>query len=176
MSRTAADPVAGHEAFRSALLALAHPGRRFALPAQGLDGLHGLLWAIFEPATPSWAAQADLLPWPMTADATVAQLVVVDGGDSRGVLERAPRGSELHPARGATVVYVAGRAAAPATVALTGPGVDGRLECSLALAPGELAARERACGDPPRGVDVLLVDDEGRVRGLPRTTRVEVLG
>ena len=56
---------------------------------------------------------------------------------------------------------------------LSGPGV----ETTATLAPRGLpddfvAARAESVSDYPAGIDILLVTDDGRVVGLPRTTTI----
>lgn len=58
---------------------------------------------------------------------------------------------------------------------LAGPGVRGTRELRLDGLAGDLLAARAEALEFPLGFDVLLVDPEGRVAGLPRTTRVEVV-
>ncbi len=105
-----------------------------------------------------------------------ADFVLVRGGDSGGLLTWARQGTLLDPALGATAIYeIDTVGAGPLALSLTGPGVGPRprtLRLSgLAAAEVELFRRTRA--DYPRGVDVLLVDTDGRCAALPRSTTVE---
>lgn len=172
--------VAGHHCFRAALSALAHPGRPFALgdAIDAGEGVGALVEALYEPDTPICCDDSWALPFaPRRVAADEAQLLLVRGAASGGALARAPRGSEEHPSHGATVVYVATDAPAHATaVALRGPGIDGRLRRSLPLTAAELAARATACERRPLGVDLLLIGADGAVTGLPRSTRLELIG
>ena len=56
---------------------------------------------------------------------------------------------------------------------LSGPGVRGTATVApQGLPAGFVAARAEAVGAYPAGIDVLLVTDDGRVVGLPRTTAI----
>jgi alpha-D-ribose 1-methylphosphonate 5-triphosphate synthase subunit PhnH len=103
-----------------------------------------------------------------------AEVLLVIGPSSHGNLTRARHGSEERPQDGATAVYVAHPGVAGTSVRVQGPGVDGHATCRLPVSADELAAREQACRQQPRGVDVLLISG-GQLIGLPRTTRLEVL-
>lgn len=179
---SASTVIAGHECFRAALSAFAHPGRRFQLgdAPDAASGVAALMDALYETDTPIWCAGA----WPLNVAprlvaAHEAQVLLVHGPASDGGLLRAARGSEEHPSHGSTVIYLAARtspASAVATaVALSGPGVDGTLRTTVALTAEELTDRDAACAQRPLGVDVLLVGDDAMVCGLPRSTAVQVL-
>ncbi|MEU4668012.1 phosphonate C-P lyase system protein PhnH [Amycolatopsis sp. NPDC023774] len=56
---------------------------------------------------------------------------------------------------------------------ISGPGVPGELTLApRGLPEGFVAARAEAVAGYPAGIDVLLVTDDGRVVGLPRTTTI----
>lgn len=60
-------------------------------------------------------------------------------------------------------------------VQLSGPGINGQIQCSLdGLDTEWLAARQTWVSSFPLGVDMLLVDDK-QVMALPRTTKLEIL-
>lgn len=141
-----------HRAFRALLLAHGYPGR----PQQGpCDDAATTLEALME------AVWCDTPRPPL----------FIDEADAAEALEAAGRGTETEPELGETVVRVVRDAAAcPRTdVCLRGPGVDGELRTSVALRPSELAARARACAAYPLGIDLVLLEPEGRITALPRT-------
>lgn len=81
-------------------------------------------------------------------------------------------GSALYPDDGATLVAQVAHGSGR-RLRLTGPGIDGAREMTLALPAEFWALREQLCAYP-EGFDLLLV--EGRsVIGIPRSTQIEVL-
>ena len=80
-------------------------------------------------------------------------------------------GSALYPDDGATLV--AAVAHVGQRLRLTGPGIDGVTEVSLALPASFWAMRELLCSYP-EGFDCFFVDGTS-VIGIPRSTKVEVL-
>lgn len=172
---TLADPaVAEGAVFRAVLGALAHPGRRFELPA-GADAL-AVVRSAYEPDTPTWTQGG----WALGSGACEvcvadAQLLLIAGASSGGAIARAFRGTEAQPELGATLLYAIDGDAPAIAVTLTGPGVDGELRARLALGSGELAARAEACAQAPLGIDCLIVTGGGVV-GIPRGVDIGVGG
>jgi alpha-D-ribose 1-methylphosphonate 5-triphosphate synthase subunit PhnH len=163
-----------HRAYRAVLVAVSYPGRPVPVAATAAAALRLVLLSTWDPGTPlALAGAAPELPWEaVLVPAAEAELLVVGGRCSGGALAGLPRGDEDRPEIGATAVYSAGRGA-DLRVRLRGPGIAGHLDTVLPLDPDELAVRDQACADWPRGVDLLAVDDRGRITALPRTTRVE---
>jgi alpha-D-ribose 1-methylphosphonate 5-triphosphate synthase subunit PhnH len=112
-----------------------------------------------------------------------ADFLVVVGGKSLGALLEARRGTLEEPSEGATAIYpvvglaTEGPVPAPGLeLLLSGPGV--RRETTLfveGLARSEAGAIVESRAGYPLGVDVYLVDGDGLVVGLPRSTRVEAI-
>lgn len=73
----------------------------------------------------------------------------------------------------ATVVYLVGAGAVGQRVRLQGPGVEGSLSTRLPLSRRDLAERQDACASFPLGIDLIFVHRDGKVSGLPRSTKVE---
>jgi alpha-D-ribose 1-methylphosphonate 5-triphosphate synthase subunit PhnH len=115
------------------------------------EAFRALLLALAYPGRPRALPAADrdaalaLLLEAVWRDAPGAVLVAA-GHDASALIESAARGTETEPEAGVTVLRLTG-------------------------AP---AARERACAAPPLGVDLVLLDEQGVLLGLPRTTRVRV--
>jgi alpha-D-ribose 1-methylphosphonate 5-triphosphate synthase subunit PhnH len=62
------------------------------------------------------------------------------------------------------------------TLSLEGPGVPGRRLLKLGgIDAGFFAAREQANRHYPIGIDLILIDQEGRIAGLPRTTQISIV-
>jgi len=97
-------------------------------------------------------------------------------------LTRAQRGSLIDPQHGATVIVETAVILDPdatdaARWSLYGPGIEHT--ATLALDNRDLprlrrvfAARTEACGEFPLGIDLILVDNAGRIVCLPRTTQM----
>ncbi|MGH3963353.1 MAG: phosphonate C-P lyase system protein PhnH, partial [Pseudonocardiaceae bacterium] len=84
------------------------------------------------------------------------------------------RGGAAAPEDGALVtVSVPDVDAGGRPLLLSGPGIDGQVRVAPSgLSPALIAARADAVAGFPAGVDVLLVDRDGRLLGLPRSTRI----
>jgi alpha-D-ribose 1-methylphosphonate 5-triphosphate synthase subunit PhnH len=88
-------------------------------------------------------------------------------------------GTAAFPDEGATVLALApdpGLAGDGPTVALAGPGVRPGATARLAgLTRADVTDLAIANGEPPRGVDLILMDPGGRFLCLPRSTRLTPL-
>jgi alpha-D-ribose 1-methylphosphonate 5-triphosphate synthase subunit PhnH len=109
--------------------------------------------------------------------AAEADFALISGGDSGGTLARLKRGTLERPESGATAVYAVERLdSGPLTLELSGPGIPGERRLGVEGLPAtEVRAFRESRADYPLGVDVYLVDEAGRVAGLPRSTRVGVI-
>lgn len=58
---------------------------------------------------------------------------------------------------------------------VTGPGIPGQKHLSVNLPQAFIKFREKMNHEFPMGIDCLLIDDQGKLIGLPRTTRIEIL-
>jgi alpha-D-ribose 1-methylphosphonate 5-triphosphate synthase subunit PhnH len=145
-----------HQAFRAGLGALSRPGVAYTVPGadSAAQAVRLVLAAVWEP---------DQFPPVVPAH----QLV--------DVLAAVPRGSDERPEEGATVIAMVGESDARSTVRLRGPGVRGEMVVRIPLSAQALAVRARCCEAPPCGVDLLVAGPGPTVRGLPRSTRVEVV-
>ena len=112
-----------------------------------------------------------------------ADYVLFDGAGFDSGFALLNRGSLEFPESSATaLICVEGLAEEPGrpegpfrSLVLTGPGVKGRTWLSVAgLDPGYVAGRQEAVRHFPMGVDLFLVDGQGRVAGIPRTSMIEV--
>lgn len=116
-------------------------------------------------------------------DTEAAELVAFARAPRTGELESLARGSATRPETGASAaIEVASLAtqqhhAAPALrLDISGPGVAGT--ATALVAPGDtdldmvLSERRRACERPPTGIDLWLLDSDGRVLGLPRSSTI----
>ena len=171
-----------HRAFRAVLEALAHPGRSIDGPlVGGVDVARRTatlaIEAIWDAATSLYCAASPALPLrfaPFAAEPETADVIVVEGAPDPALVGAAKRGNEELPEEGATFVCIAG-APARTPVRLSGPGIDGETTAALPLAPAVLAARDEACACYPLGIDFVIFERDGRIVGLPRTTKVDLV-
>lgn len=181
---TALHPVDSQQIFRAVLAALAEPGSPMDLPETGAvppallpvlalaDLSTGV--CVLEDPEQRWSeavATATSAPlWPAEMARLVAALRPVTTDEVRSLC----RGSAHAPEDGATVtIGVRDVAGGPRRWRLSGPGIDGHAVLApVGLPDGFLAARADAVGGYPAGVDVLLVTDDGRIVGMPRTTTI----
>ena len=183
-SITALHPADSQRVFRAVLGALAEPGKAMTLPDTGVmpqalvpalalaDLSTGV--CVLENPDERWSAAgatATSAPlWPAEMARLVAALRPVTADEVRSLC----RGSADAPEDGAMVALsVRDVVGGPRRWRLSGPGIDGHAVVAPAGLPdGFLAARADAVGGYPAGIDVLLVTDDGRVVGLPRTTTI----
>jgi len=120
----------------------------------------------------------------------VADVGTLGPGVLEDLLRRLRRGTLAYPDEGATLVLSVPRLAAledgsvgacgadgaGLVVALSGPGVPAGQSRRLlvgGVGPGLVEARRDAVADYPAGIDLFLVDGEGRIAGLPRSAQLE---
>jgi alpha-D-ribose 1-methylphosphonate 5-triphosphate synthase subunit PhnH len=167
-----------HRAYRAVLVAVSYPGRAVPVAPTTEAALGLVLLSTWEPGSRVALAGSPPPPLPWETEpvpAACAELLVVGGTSSGGALGCVHRGDEDRPEAGGTAVYAVSEGRAVQRVRLRGPGVPGTLDTDLLLDAAELTDRDAACAAWPMGVDLLVVDPEGRVTALPRTTRVERL-
>jgi alpha-D-ribose 1-methylphosphonate 5-triphosphate synthase subunit PhnH len=195
--RLALDPVRDTQAiFRVALMALSRPGRQMLLPVAAQDApgnrwAAALLITLLDPET-SLAVepfdQGDALAHfvrqrtsaraasRQEADFVLASAETLDPAH----LVDLRTGSLEFPDDSATLVLTVPSLMANETgvpVALSGPGIPVGFSARIAgLTPALWEARAAVVADYPRGVDLLVVDNHGRLIGLPRSTRATVTG
>ena len=111
-----------------------------------------------------------------------ADFVLFDGAGFDEEFAYLKRGTPEFPERSATALLCIGALAdfqaAPVetvrTLSLEGPGVEGRAALAVSGLDGRYVdERARANRFAPMGIDLILVDEAGRVAGIPRSTRVE---
>lgn len=112
-----------------------------------------------------------------TAPLDRAGYVFADATHARCAVEQAVEGALEEPEQSATlIVRCAQVGAGDLALRLTGPGVDGEITLRLGgLGADVIEARNERNGPFPTGIDLLFVDAQGRLAGLPRSTQVEVL-
>ncbi|MBO0878515.1 MAG: phosphonate C-P lyase system protein PhnH [Pseudonocardia sp.] len=189
MPAVASRPADSGRAFRAVLDALARPGRVCRLPVNADPGVPAVLWptlALADLGTGVCLLDPDRRWAEVVRAATSAPAVALERARlvaslrpiTEAEVRRLHRGSAEAPERGALVsVSVAGVDGGSRCWRLTGPGVPGTREVAPAGVPdGLVAARADAVARFPAGIDVLLVGPDGRMLGLPRSTRVDEEG
>ncbi|MDP1741376.1 phosphonate C-P lyase system protein PhnH [Polaromonas sp.] len=182
-----ADPVHdGQAAFRSALDALARPGRRFAVgqPVAGLalgPAMAHLLLALTDDDTPVWWQHSDAATsgWlrfhtgaPLAPAPEEAAFAVLTAPGAMPAIDAFAAGSVASPERSATLLLeVASFDNGPA-VEWRGPGIQEKQTVRVDGLPDNFWAQWQANHAAfPQGVDILFTCG-GEALGLPRTTRV----
>ena len=182
--------------YRIMLMAMSHPGKRYAVAAPGNDS--GGQWLILRLATCLMDHEVTFAlsdGWDDALHKELAQrtgahptnweqadFVFIAGGASDGWAATAKRGSLAYPDEGATLVYcVAALTEASAEekthqrARLTGPGIAQPGPPGLAgLSMAEYNLLQAVNADYPIGVDAFVVHGNQFIMGLPRSTRIEV--
>ncbi len=188
----ALDTFASQAAFRVLLDALARPGLVLALPGQATPPVtvvplaladHTQAIAVVGPDPTVASDVADALVRATGAsvarDNGKADIVVVLRDPEPPLVRALRRGSALQPELGARLAITAGRLCAdgPAEVVLTltGPGVAATRRLGIdGVAAEVFAALAEVNESFPAGVDTWLVDDNGHVAAIPRSTRLHI--
>lgn len=166
--------------FRSALAALAYPGRSQRVTPLFDSNLLALASVLlYAEVTYHYQGEREIqlieaLTGCHPGDAVTADYLLSDS-ESPELLAKAQVGSPDSPEFGATLVIDCSGAARSTKTVLTGPGIRGSRRLELPLSPELLGELEEKNAAFPLGVDCfLLVAPDGLI-GLPRTTRIEVL-
>ncbi|WP_333824976.1 phosphonate C-P lyase system protein PhnH [Pinisolibacter sp.] len=184
------DPVFQSQAtFRAVLDALAEPGTERPVegiataPAPLAPVAAAVIATLADFETAVWRDETLRLPeieaWlafhtgaPVALDPARAAFALIGADDAPDFTDFA-LGSDVDPSTSATLVLRVAGFDNGRRYRLSGPGIDGACEVTIAGAPTDLADRlaaNRALF--PRGVDLILSGSTS-VMGLPRTTRIE---
>ncbi len=158
--------------FEALMWALARPGESRDMPNQGLEDIVETLVDRECIAFTDTPAITHLVARTGAAIGLVEQadhlfLATLDGA----LIARVACGSALYPDDGATVVATVAHVGQ--RLRLTGPGIEGFRDVTLAVPASFWALRAELCSYP-EGFDLFLVDGRS-VIGIPRSTHVEVL-
>jgi alpha-D-ribose 1-methylphosphonate 5-triphosphate synthase subunit PhnH len=169
-----ADEARSRETFLALMWAFSYPGRLQSLPSDDAFALiaGALLDLETNFYTPDLEIHRTLLQTgarSLSAEKAAYHFYPSLTIETLGDVKRARIGTMLYPDEAATLVIGCGLEHGE-TFRLSGPGVPGQVVVQLAGLPTEFW-RMRA-NRYPLGWDVLLIDD-GRVLGLPRSTTVE---
>lgn len=171
----------GHAAFRAVLQAMSRPGTIVALPEGEAEPAMQLLSCLLDNETAltvlgdpdleaRLARHIGCRPGPLAE----TDCIVAAHGVTGSCLAGCRRGSLEYPHTGATVVYLVRRLGSPGmAIGLAGPGIKGRAVLAVdGLGSGEPAILAAINRDFPLGVDAILLDREGRLACIPRSTTI----
>ncbi|KRR06015.1 phosphonate C-P lyase system protein PhnH [Bradyrhizobium jicamae] len=176
--------------FRSVMDAMARPGSIQRIgsvagtPDTMMRGTAAIALTLFDHDTPVWldtrmSAKTDVARWlkfhtsaPIVADSSIAGFALVADPQNLPPLDRFAFGSNEYPDRSTTLILQVESLANGPTIELRGPGIDGSVTLRASIRPQDLFERLAVnAGLFPRGIDVVLVDDDAIV-AIPRTTRL----
>jgi len=133
--------------------------------------------------TPEWIRYLEVNLATPFQPVEKADYVLFDGVGFDSGFARLNRGSLEFPEKSATALICvngladeSGKHEGPfCRLLLSGPGVKGQTTLSVSgLDPGYVTGRRAAIRHFPMGVDLFLLDGQGRVAGIPRTSMVEI--
>ncbi|QRP43505.1 phosphonate C-P lyase system protein PhnH [Amycolatopsis sp. FDAARGOS 1241] len=179
-------PAESQQVFRTVLEALSRPGTVQQLPADLAQGNYSAVLpvlaladlgtgvCVLEEGT-RWADAVALATSAPIRPLELARLVAAVRPVTAGEITKLCRGSAPAPEDAAlAALAVSDVDGGDRRWRLSGPGVPGELTLApRGLPAGFAAARAEAVAGYPAGVDLLLVTEDGRVTGLPRTTIIE---
>jgi len=175
--------------YRALVQAFSYPGVAFPIEGPSSRGAHGSLpgeWVavartLLDAQTSFWSPTqgnlSELTGAKRRADTEAAFLLLPwwDESSWTTAFDRARRGTLADPHLGATVISWAPASTPTQAWIASGPGLE---HPSTLRLPGNgpwLAARNRACGEFPLGVDWIWAQEKAVV-ALPRTTRLVPAG
>jgi alpha-D-ribose 1-methylphosphonate 5-triphosphate synthase subunit PhnH len=180
--------------FRSVMDAMARPGtlQRIAVavgaPHPMMHGTAAIALTLFDHDTPVWLDQrmsetSDVTKWlkfhtgaPVIADSSVCHFALFGEAGMLPALDRFAFGSNEYPDRSTTLILQVESLTQGPTFELRGPGIDGTAELKATIQPADLFERLAVNAVLfPRGIDVVLVDDDS-IMAIPRTTRLAARG
>jgi alpha-D-ribose 1-methylphosphonate 5-triphosphate synthase subunit PhnH len=180
--------------FRSVMDAMARPGSvqrivaAAGAPGVMMRGTAAIALTLFDHDTPVWldapmSETSDVTKWlkfhtgaPVVGDSSICHFALI--GDPRALpaLDRFAFGSDEYPDRSTTLILQVESLTEGSTLELRGPGIDGTAVLQATIEPADLFDRLAVNAKLfPRGIDVVLVDDDTIV-AIPRSTRLAAKG
>ncbi len=176
-------PTQSQSTFRAVLDAMSRPGTIRQLPESECPAVLLPMLTLADLDTgicvldddPTWESFVQLATGAPIQTLDAARYVAVLRAVGTDELALANRGTAMRPEFGALVCLSVPDVLGGEPVRITGPGIDGTAE----VAPQGFDAWDGRgtwtgagnSNDFPRGIDLLLVAPDGRVVGIPRTTR-----
>jgi alpha-D-ribose 1-methylphosphonate 5-triphosphate synthase subunit PhnH len=180
--------------FRSVMDAMARPGsvQRISaatgVPAAMMRGAAAIALTLFDHDTPVWldpvmSETPEVTKWlkfhtgaPVVGDSSVCGFALIGDAKALPALDRFAFGSNEYPDRSTTLILQVESLTRGPGFELRGPGIDGVALLHAAIQPQNLFERLAINAALfPRGIDVVLVDDDAIV-AIPRTTRLAAKG
>jgi alpha-D-ribose 1-methylphosphonate 5-triphosphate synthase subunit PhnH len=180
--------------FRSVMDAMARPGtvQRVAAtacaPAGMMRGTAAIALTLFDHDTPIWldpmmSKTSEVARWlkfhtsaPVIADSSISHFALIGDASALPDLGRFSFGSNEYPDRSTTLILQVESLTQGPAFELRGPGIDGVAILQARIKPVDLFERLAVNAALfPRGIDVVLVDDDA-IAAIPRTTRFTAHG
>ena len=180
--------------FRSVMDAMARPGSVAQIvaaagtPAAMMRGTAAIALTLFDHDTPVWLDPAmsetsEVTKWlkfhsgaPVISDSSICHFALIGDPGSLPALDRFAFGSNEYPDRSTTLILQVESLSEGSHFELRGPGIDGTAVLRARIQPADLFERLAINAALfPRGIDVVLVDDDCIV-AIPRTTRLAAQG
>lgn len=89
------------------------------------------------------------------------------------IIKKAKKGNLLDPNQSATIIVECDELNNKKSLTWTGPGIKTSTQVNISNSSEWVQAREVATADFPLGIDMILINRDGQLIGLPRTTKVE---
>jgi alpha-D-ribose 1-methylphosphonate 5-triphosphate synthase subunit PhnH len=186
--------VSAQNTFRSVMEAMARPGSvqhiiaSSGTPAGVMRGTAAIALTLFDHDTPIWldptlSATAEVSKWlkfhtsaPVVSDPSICSFALISDAAALPALSSFSFGSSEYPDRSTTLILQVESLSEGPAFELQGPGIDGVAKLQAKIAPRDLFERLAVNATLfPRGIDVVLVDDDSIV-AIPRTTRLAAQG
>jgi alpha-D-ribose 1-methylphosphonate 5-triphosphate synthase subunit PhnH len=180
--------------FRSVMDAMARPGtvQRVAAtagaPAGMMRGTAAIALTLFDHDTPIWldpmmSKTSEVARWlkfhtsaPVIADSSISHFALIGDPSALPDLGRFSFGTNEYPDRSTTLILQLESLHHGPAFELRGPGIDGAAILQARIKPVDLFERLAVNAALfPRGIDVVLVDDDA-ISAIPRTTRFAAHG
>lgn len=87
-------------------------------------------------------------------------------------LNQAKIGDLVSPHKSATVILEVESLTTGFNYELNGPGIKGTVQLNCSVSPEVIKKRKAINAEYPLGIDIILIDPQGNVVGLPRTTQI----
>jgi len=173
------------QVYRCLLKSMSYPGRVYKLPVEHPEPVllicgtlldHEVMFSVIGPGTSdSLISKIFEITKSEYVSSELADYVIVAGGSSSGWLESLRIGTLEFPDQGATVIYMVDRIdrGADLKFSLKGPGIKDCIKCGAdGLDIKDLLAFKALNSEYPQGIDMILIDKQNCILGLPRTMQI----